>query len=114
MATRWKIHKELEDKLRREIKHCVYCRKSMKEYPHRKGTPNDKATWEHIDNSRWRATSLAVQKANVVRCCGACNRSKGDKKLAEWLDSEYCKENGIKRSRIKNRQVLGYLAKRTR
>jgi hypothetical protein len=32
---------------------------------------------------------------DIARCCAACNSSKGRKKLADWLQSSYCKKRGI-------------------
>jgi hypothetical protein len=36
-----------------------------------------------------------VTLQNIVRCCMACNASKGTKALRAWLDSAYCKRKGI-------------------
>ena len=59
------------------------------ERPQARGVPRNKATWEHIDNDDLRS------ETNIVRCCGACNTSKGAKKLAEWFESEYCRKRNI-------------------
>ena len=90
----WGIPAWLEEKVRKRDKFCVYCHVKMKEYPHTKGTPHDKATWEHIDNDG------PNSEANVARCCCSCNASKGTKKLADWLKSSYCKKSGITKERI--------------
>jgi hypothetical protein len=86
---RWKIPDELEAKIRERDKFCVYCHIVMKEYPHVKGVPRNKATWEHIDNDG------LPSKSNIVRCCGGCNTSKGTKKLVDWFESDYCKKRNI-------------------
>lgn len=86
---RWNIPDWVEDKIRKRDKLCVYCRAVLKEYRHARGVPRNKATWEHIDNDDLRSA------ANIVRCCGACNTSKGAKKLVEWFESEYCKKKKI-------------------
>jgi 5-methylcytosine-specific restriction endonuclease McrA len=86
---RWNIPDETEAQIRKRDKRCVYCHVAMKERPHARGVPRDKATWEHIDNNDVRALT------NVVLCCGACNTSKGAKELAEWFASEYCKKRKI-------------------
>lgn len=67
----------------------------MKEYPHTKGTPNDKATIEHIDNNE-----TNISEFNIVLCCGSCNKSKREKKLSDWLESPYCKKRGISKKTI--------------
>jgi hypothetical protein len=61
----------------------------MKEYPRKSGVPRDKATWEHINNDD------LDSPINIARCCGSCNTSKGEKKLSDWFDSEYCKKKKI-------------------
>src|SRR5690242_17136034 len=86
---RWKIPNWLEAKVRRRDKLCVYCRNVMRNYPHARGVPRDKATWEHIDNVG------PPSAANIVRCCGACNTSKGTKSLSKWFESKYCEKNNI-------------------
>jgi hypothetical protein len=86
---RWNIPDQLEEKIRKRDKVCVYCRIVLKEYRHVRGVPRNTATWEHIDNDDLRSAS------NIVRCCGACNTSKGAKKIAKWFESEYCKRKNI-------------------
>jgi len=62
----------------------------MKECRRAKGVPRNKATWEHLDNNVSHKT-----EANIVRCCGACNSSKGAKRLVKWFESDYCKKKRI-------------------
>jgi len=91
---KWGIPEWLEQKVRKRDKCCVYCHIKMKEYPHTKGTPKDKATWEHIDNNGPNSES------NVVLCCQSCNSSKGTKKISPWLKSSYCKKKKITKRTI--------------
>jgi len=86
---RWHIPDELADKIRKRDKLCVYCHIKLKEYPHANGVPRNKGTWEHINNND------LVSVDNIVRCCGACNTSKGAKRLLNWFESEYCKKKNI-------------------
>jgi hypothetical protein len=86
---RWNIPASLEDKVRKRNKNCVYCRKVLKEHSSAKSARKNTATWEHIDNN------VKHLGANVVRCCGACNSSKGPKTLLKWFESEYCREKNI-------------------
>ncbi|PYU14506.1 MAG: HNH endonuclease [Acidobacteria bacterium] len=87
---RWKIPDWLEHKIRKRDKRCVFCRTPMKELRHARGVSRSKATWEHLDNNVRHRT-----ETNIVRCCGACNSSKGAKKLVTWFQSDYCKEKNI-------------------
>ena len=90
----WGIPTRLETQIRKRDRRCVYCHIVLKEYPHARGVPKNKATWEHIDNDDLRSAR------NIVRCCGACNSSKGAKKLLEWFESEYCKKKNINESTV--------------
>lgn len=94
MANIWGIPDWLENKVRARDKRCVYCHVEMKEYPHTKGTPGDKATFEHIDND-----GQPVEE-NIAMCCSSCNSSKLAKKLMDWLDSPYCKGKNITRENV--------------
>jgi hypothetical protein len=87
----WGIAAEAEARIRRRDRLCVYCRGKMRLRPRARGVPQDKATWEHIDNGDLRPTNLT----NIVICCGACNSSKGAKKLLNWFASDYCIKNDI-------------------
>jgi len=87
---RWGIPDWLEEKARKRDKRCVFCHILMRERPHARGVSKDKATWEHLDNN---VRHLTV--TNIVRCCGACNSSKGAKKLVKWFESDYCKKKKI-------------------
>jgi 5-methylcytosine-specific restriction endonuclease McrA len=93
---KWGIPNWLEEKVKKRDKFCVYCHVKLKEYPRTKGTPGDKATWEHIDNNG------PNSEFNVVRCCSSCNASKGTKKLSDWLESSYCKKKKISKETIAN------------
>jgi hypothetical protein len=88
-VNRWNIPDGLEEKIRKRDKLCVYCHVELKDYSHAPGVQKNKATWEHIDNDDLRSVT------NIVRCCGACNSSKGAKKLLEWFESEYCQKKNI-------------------
>ena len=79
------IPEEELEKIRWRDRVCVYCHGSMKEYPHSKGTPGDKATIEHLNHlPPWNNPNT------VVICCGRCNSSRGKKKLLDWFKSSYC------------------------
>jgi disulfide oxidoreductase YuzD len=94
MANSWDIPNWLEAEVRRRDTICVYCRVPLKEHAQAKGSPSDKATWEHIDND-----GLPVRE-NIALCCAACNASKGVKKLMDWLDSDYCKRRNINKNTV--------------
>jgi hypothetical protein len=52
-------------------------------------------SWEHIIND-----AKIVTIENIARCCIACNPSKGQKVLADWLQSNYCKRKSISEQSI--------------
>ena len=53
------------------------------------------ATWEHIIND-----ASIVTRENIVRCCVACNSSKGSKQLSDRIESSYCKKRGINKDTV--------------
>jgi 5-methylcytosine-specific restriction endonuclease McrA len=95
MPNDWGISEEDEAKLRRKYKRCVYCPVKMKPHPHSPGTPNDKATFEHIDNNE-----KNLKPWNICMCCGRCNKSKGSKKLSAWLQSGYFEKYKINKGKV--------------
>ena len=50
---------------------CIYCGK--------------KSTGYHVDHKNPIAKGGSNRKSNLVIACAACNSSKGDKRLPEWL-----------------------------
>lgn len=108
MANNWSIPIELEEKIRRRDKLCVYCCVEMKPHFRSKETPSDKATFEHIDNDEFNIT-----EGNICLCCAACNSSKGAKKLVDWLESKYCEERNISRKTVA-KVIQEYLATESR
>jgi hypothetical protein len=89
MTNNYNIPNWLEEQVKNRDKFCVYCHVKLKGYPHTKGTPGDKATFEHIDNEG------PPSKENIVMCCASCNASKGIKNLLDWFNSPYCKKKNI-------------------
>jgi hypothetical protein len=89
----------IPDWLEREVKErdktCVYCGIQMIEQMPSGGSRKAVATWEHIIND-----ASIVSRENIVRCCSACNSSKGTKKLSEWIQSSYCKKHGINKDTV--------------
>ncbi|OIO34060.1 MAG: hypothetical protein AUJ70_01870 [Candidatus Omnitrophica bacterium CG1_02_40_15] len=95
MTNKWNISDWLEEKVRRRDNHCVYCDIKLKGYPYIKGTPHDKATWEHINNNE-----KDICKWNITLCCASCNSSKGAKKLLDWFDAPFCKNKKINKKTV--------------
>jgi 5-methylcytosine-specific restriction endonuclease McrA len=87
---RWGIPKELDAEVKARDKMCVYCGVKLRELSSRDGSRKHMATWEHIIND-----ASIITRENIARCCAACNSSKGTKLLADWIQSDYCKKNGI-------------------
>lgn len=86
-AARWKISRELALAVILRDDVCIYCRRRFEYSP---GPRAACPSWEHIKND----LSL-VDARNIALCCVRCNSSKGTKSLADWLNSNYCKERGI-------------------
>lgn len=87
MPNRWGIPKEVEEVVLHRDLNCIYCGIQFLELDLNKKT---RRTWEHIIND------IKINgPENIGLCCGSCNSSKGNKKLEEWLKSQYCKSKGI-------------------
>lgn len=86
----WGIPEWLESEVRTRDKTCVYCGVQMIEKVPAGASRKVAATWEHIIND-----ARIVTRENIARCCAACNSSKGQKSLSDWLQSTYCKTRGI-------------------
>ncbi len=91
----WGIPDWLEREVKERDKTCVYCGIQMIEQTPPSGSRKAVATWEHIVND-----AKIVTRENIVRCCIACNSSKGTKTLSEWLQSRYCKKRGISKDTV--------------
>jgi hypothetical protein len=92
---RWNIPAWLENEVRARDKSCVYCGVTMMEKASRGHPRRAVATWEHIIND-----ARIITRENIALCCSACNSSKGQKPLSEWLKSAYCKDHGIRESTV--------------
>jgi hypothetical protein len=82
---KWGIPEEVEKAVLERDKKCVYCKCKFSQSIRKR-----KASWEHIINDI-RINGID----NIARCCVGCNASKGNKKLEDWLTSDYCKTNKI-------------------
>jgi len=74
---------------------CVYCGIEMLTKVPRGKPRKTAATWEHIINDM-----RIITRENIVLCCSACNSSKGQKTLAEWLQSNYCTGRSINENTV--------------
>jgi len=92
VSNKWKIPSWLEAEVRARDTACVYC-----------GTPfvypaqsrRSKPSWEHIINDE-----TIISRENIALCCVGCNASKGQKLLADWLESAYAKRHGVTREAV--------------
>jgi hypothetical protein len=91
----WGIPDWLEEEVKKRDKACVYCGTQMIEQMPPRGPRKAVATWEHIIND-----ASIVSREHITRCCVASNSSKGTKKLADWLQSSYCKKRGISKDTV--------------
>lgn len=87
---RWGIPLWLEQEVRKRDKACVYCGVQMAKKKPLESSQKNIATWEHIIND-----ASIITRENIALCCAACNSSKGNKKLVDWLRSNYCMNRGI-------------------
>jgi len=87
MANNWNIPPWLEKEVRERDQTCVYCDVDFTTATVSKKTA---ASWEHIIND-----AKIITRENIALCCCGCNASKGQKKLSEWLKSEYCQARNI-------------------
>jgi 5-methylcytosine-specific restriction endonuclease McrA len=92
---RWGIPDWLEKEVKSRDKICVYCGTHIIEQMPPSGFRKAGATWEHIIND-----SNIATRENIARCCVACNSSKGTKRLADWLQSSYCKKRRINKDTV--------------
>ncbi len=92
MANNWNIPKDLESEIRDRDTECVYCRNKFLSH---KDSVKASMSWEHIIND-----ASIITRENICLCCRGCNASKGQKKLSDWLRSEYCHERGISRETV--------------
>jgi len=98
---RWNIPESLEAYILERDMDCVYCRATFDPL-----SPRARPTWEHIINDL-----PMVTRENIARCCMSCNSSKGNRPLAVWLDSTYCKNRGITSEQVAE-VVLAQLTRR--
>lgn len=94
---RWNIPEWLEHEVIERDRKCIYC---SVEFVATNGKKKSKPTWEHIVND-----ARIINRENIARCCFSCNASKGAKDLSTWLESNYCKKNGI------TKDTIAYVAK---
>ena len=92
MANNWNIPSWLEAEVRDRDRKCVYC---DCEFTPAKISKKTAASWEHIIND-----AKIITRENIALCCCGCNSSKGQKKLSDWLASDYCKRRGINRESV--------------
>src|SRR5437588_12653714 len=108
MPNRWHIPKSLEEEVRARDQNCVYCCVEMLQNVLRGSPRKAVATWEHIIND-----ARIVTRENIALCCCACNASKGQKALVDWLQSIYCVKRGVNESTVAQivRDALAVMAR---
>jgi 5-methylcytosine-specific restriction endonuclease McrA len=89
---KWNIPDWLEAEVKDRDRKCVYC---GKEFSSSNKSKKSRATWEHIINN-----AKIINRENIALCCFSCNSSKGNKKLTDWLESDYCKKYGINKDTV--------------
>lgn len=92
-AKRYNIPDAVVRHVTRRDKSCVYCTLRFRIGVRSR---NNLASWEHMDDHSLKHP----KKWNIALCCGRCNTSRGRKGLAEWFDSEYCRNKNINKRRV--------------
>src|SRR5262245_35553347 len=100
MGNSWHIPKEVETRLRKKFTVCAYCGRQMKLHLGVKGSPGDKATFEHLNRNGPFYWSDGLQEKDVVITCAQCNASRGRKTLVDWFKSLYCLQRGISQETV--------------
>lgn len=92
MSNKWNIPDWLESEVRARDLKCIYCRRSFT-------TPDVSVktapSWEHIVND-----ASIINRENIALCCRACNASKGQKRVSDWLSSAYCTKHEISQDTV--------------
>lgn len=94
MVNSFRIPDEVEQRLRERDQVCAYCGCQMKAYVGVPGCPGDKATIEHLNRHPpfyW----PDLDEGTLVIACGSCNSSRGEKRIMDWFETEYCQERAI-------------------
>ncbi len=73
---------------------CVYCQKIMTDHT----ANNPRRDWYSIEHLNY--LPPWNNSRTVVICCWSCNSSRGNKKIKDWLNSDYCKVRKIKLSTV--------------
>jgi 5-methylcytosine-specific restriction endonuclease McrA len=100
MANKFRIPKEIEEEIRKRDENCVYCKKPMIS-PWQSSNRRDSATIEHLREIKpfyWTdETGLrtSLKKEELAICCGACNSSRGKKKIRSWLQKKNIDETTV-------------------
>jgi hypothetical protein len=88
----WNIPDWLEREVTDRDRSCVSCRIELGSS---KETRKSLATWEHLIND-----ARIINRENIARCSFSCNSSKGNKKLSDWLESDYRKKRRITKDTV--------------
>jgi hypothetical protein len=113
MPNSFSIPHDIEEYIRQRDKKCVYCGCKMREYPHTKGVPKDKATIEHLSENGPFYWNDGLKKEDFAICCGSCNSSRGRKRLNDWFTTAYCIKRKINIHTV-SQPVKVYLKKKNR
>jgi hypothetical protein len=108
VANRWQIPEQVAARLRKRFAVCAYCGRPMKAHKGVRGTPGDKATFEHLNRKGPFYWSQGLQEEDIVIACARCNASRGTRRLAEWFASPYCIQQAINERTVAN-EVRRYL-----
>jgi hypothetical protein len=98
MANRFGISPQDEEAIRTRDRACVYCHKTMRtaqEVKSGMGEVGDQASIEHLNFCRPFYIKDGLRPEDIVICCRSCNSSRGQRRLWDWFQSEYCVKHNI-------------------
>ncbi|OGG60466.1 hypothetical protein A3C86_01195 [Candidatus Kaiserbacteria bacterium RIFCSPHIGHO2_02_FULL_49_16] len=88
------IPQDIEQRIRRRDKNCVYCHKAMI-YPCVGDERYNWATIEHFKENGPFYWAKGLKEEDLAICCFSCNSSRGNKGLLIWFKSKYCIDRNI-------------------
>ena len=103
MSNKFGIPRQVVTELRARDKTCVYCHKVMRTFAKIRaglGSRADQATIEHLNCDPPFYWKDGLTKEGLAICCSACNSSRGKKKLADWLKTDYCVSRNISENMV--------------
>jgi hypothetical protein len=97
MANQFGIPPQDEEVIRGRDRTCVYCHKTVRTAEELKsgGGVGDQASIEHLNFCGPFYIKDGLRPEDIVICCRSCNSSRGQRRLWDWFESDYCVKRNI-------------------